>query len=144
MMKLVTVGMIVRDMTCARLVSIAVAHGVAICGLAGATGAISGGHLNPAVTLAFVVAGKETLIQAGLYVVAQVSLPFLENFQLKTILDTEHILISVILNCRSKTLFVDIEFLFLPTVCAALWSSSRSLVDTILYPDLLAEGFRFT
>ncbi|KAG0555497.1 hypothetical protein KC19_12G173300 [Ceratodon purpureus] len=64
-------GMISRDMTCSRLVVIAVAHGVAICCLAGATGAISGGHLNPAVTLAFVVAGKETLIRAGLYVVAQ-------------------------------------------------------------------------
>lgn len=59
-------------MTCARIVIIAVAHGVAICCLAAATGAISGGHLNPAVTLAFVVAGKETLIRAGLYVGAQV------------------------------------------------------------------------
>jgi glycerol uptake facilitator-like aquaporin len=72
MLNVVTAGMISRDMTCARLVVIAVAHGVAICCLAGATGAISGGHLNPAVTLAFVVAGKETLIRAGLYVVAQV------------------------------------------------------------------------
>ncbi|KAG0582079.1 hypothetical protein KC19_3G032700 [Ceratodon purpureus] len=64
-------GMISRDMTCARVVIIAVAHGLAICCLAAATGAISGGHLNPAITLAFVVAGKETLIRAGLYVVAQ-------------------------------------------------------------------------
>lgn len=65
--------MVSREMTCARIVVIAVAHGVAICCLAGATGAISGGHLNPAVTLAFVVAGKETLIRAALYVGAQVS-----------------------------------------------------------------------
>jgi len=70
--KMSNAGMISRDMTCARVVIIAVAHGVAICCLAGATGAISGGHLNPAVTLAFVVAGKETLIRAGLYVGAQV------------------------------------------------------------------------
>jgi glycerol uptake facilitator-like aquaporin len=61
-------------MNCARLVAIALAHGLAICFLAGATGAISGGHLNPAVTLAFVVAGKETLIRAGLYVCAQVTI----------------------------------------------------------------------
>ena len=72
MLSLETAGMLSRDMTCARMVAIAVAHGVAVCCLAGATGAISGGHLNPAVTLAFVVAGKETLIRAGLYVVAQV------------------------------------------------------------------------
>ena len=64
--------MISQEMNCARLVAIALAHGLAICFLAGATGAISGGHLNPAVTLAFVVAGKETLIRAGLYVCAQV------------------------------------------------------------------------
>lgn len=68
-------GMISPNMTCARLVAIALAHGLAICFLAGATGAISGGHLNPAVTLAFVVAGKETLIRAGLYVGAQVIIP---------------------------------------------------------------------
>ena len=65
--------MISPTMTCERLVAIALAHGLAICFLAGATGAISGGHLNPAVTLAFVVAGKETLIRAGLYVTAQVT-----------------------------------------------------------------------
>ena len=66
--------MISQEMNCARLVAIALAHGLAICFLAGATGAISGGHLNPAVTLAFVVAGKETLIRAGLYVCAQVTI----------------------------------------------------------------------
>jgi glycerol uptake facilitator-like aquaporin len=55
----------------ARLVAIAIAHGLAIALLAAATGAISGGHINPAVTLAFVVAGKENLIRASLYVGAQ-------------------------------------------------------------------------
>lgn len=55
----------------ARLVAIAIAHGLAIALLAAATGAISGGHINPAVTLAFVVAGKENLIRASLYVAAQ-------------------------------------------------------------------------
>eukprot|EP00897_Mesotaenium_endlicherianum_P005573 jgi/Mesen1/5043/ME000025S04443 len=60
-----------EGMTGGRLVAIAVAHGLAIAFLAGATGAISGGHINPAVTLAFVVAGKETLLRAALYVIAQ-------------------------------------------------------------------------
>lgn len=65
-------GMLSIEMTSARLIAIAMAHGLAISFLTGATGAISGGHLNPAVTLAFVVAGKETLMRAGLYVAAQV------------------------------------------------------------------------
>eukprot|EP00249_Psilotum_nudum_P030930 c44202_g1_i1 orf=188-886(+) len=64
-------GMLVPGMTAARLIAIAMAHGLAIAFLAGATGAISGGHLNPAVTLAFVIAGKENLLRAGLYVSAQ-------------------------------------------------------------------------
>lgn len=63
-------------MNSARLLVIALAHGLAIAFLAGATGAISGGHLNPAVTVAFVVAGKETLVRAGMYIGAQVDLSF--------------------------------------------------------------------
>ncbi|MCO5614040.1 hypothetical protein L7F22_068320 [Adiantum nelumboides] len=68
----VATGMLSLGMSPSRLIAIALAHGLAIAFLAGATGAISGGHLNPAVTLAFVIAGKETLLRAGLYVGAQV------------------------------------------------------------------------
>ncbi|CAM6111718.1 unnamed protein product [Calypogeia fissa] len=68
----VATGMLYAEMTPSRLVAIALAHGLAISCLAGATGAISGGHLNPAVTLAFVVAGKENLVRAGLYAGAQI------------------------------------------------------------------------
>ncbi|BFI43091.1 protein MpHIP [Marchantia polymorpha subsp. ruderalis] len=68
----VATGILDSKMTAARLVAIALAHGLAITFLAGATGAISGGHLNPAVTLAFVVAGKESLLRAGLYVGSQI------------------------------------------------------------------------
>ncbi|MCO5557704.1 hypothetical protein L7F22_011275 [Adiantum nelumboides] len=67
----VATGMLSLGMSPSRLIAIALAHGLAIAFLAGATGAISGGHLNPAVTLAFVIAGKETLLRAGLYVGAQ-------------------------------------------------------------------------
>ncbi|KAH7295860.1 hypothetical protein KP509_27G068900 [Ceratopteris richardii] len=67
----VATGMLSLGMSASRLIAIALAHGLAIAFLAGATGAISGGHLNPAVTLGFVVAGKETLLRAGLYIAAQ-------------------------------------------------------------------------
>jgi MIP family channel proteins len=54
------------------LVGIAIAHGLAIACLASATGAISGGHLNPAVTLAM-MATKNIAIPLGLlYMVVQV------------------------------------------------------------------------
>ena len=162
-------------MTCARMVVIAVAHGLAACCLAAATGAILGGHLNPAVTLAFVVAGKETLIQAGLYVGAQVKnmLPGSElkrechcRSQMKMSIkafsiacrQSLQVLIHDGFSCfqlppwRRLVQFYSVtgkvfsyaEGENFAAVCAAVWSGYRCLVDTILYPRLLAEGFRLT
>lgn len=56
----------------ARLVAIALAHGVAILVLVSTFGKISGGHINPAVTFAMVLTGKMGLRRGGTYVVAQV------------------------------------------------------------------------
>lgn len=50
---------------------IALAHGLAIAVMASATGAISGGHLNPAVTCGVLVAGKMKAGDALGYIVAQ-------------------------------------------------------------------------
>jgi aquaporin Z len=53
------------------LVAVALAHGLAIALMAGALGAISGGHFNPAVTVAMLATGNVKLTRAGVYVVAQ-------------------------------------------------------------------------
>ena len=49
------------------LVAIALAHGLTIAVMASATLAISGGHLNPAVTLGALSAGKISLVNATGY-----------------------------------------------------------------------------
>ncbi|MCU0511123.1 MAG: aquaporin [Anaerolineae bacterium] len=49
----------------------ALAHGLIIVGLAAAYGAVSGGHFNPAVTLAMIVGGKINLVKAALYMAVQ-------------------------------------------------------------------------
>ncbi|XP_013063681.2 aquaporin-8-like isoform X1 [Biomphalaria glabrata] len=54
------------------IVGIAFAHGLSIALLIIATGSISGGHLNPAVTLGILISGAITPFKAILYVVAQV------------------------------------------------------------------------
>ena len=53
------------------LVGIALAHGLTIAVMVSATAAVSGGHLNPAVTLGLFVARKIDAINAFGYVVAQ-------------------------------------------------------------------------
>ncbi len=54
------------------LVGIALAHGLAIGTMVLAVGAVSGGHFNPAVTLGFLVAGRQTLKRGLNYIGAQV------------------------------------------------------------------------
>jgi MIP family channel proteins len=61
------------DLDTGRLVAIALAHGLAIALLVYATGHLSGGHLNPAVTLAAVVARKIGPVKGAMYVVSQLA-----------------------------------------------------------------------
>ena len=53
------------------LVTIALAHGLALATMISALGPISGGHFNPAVTFGFVVTRRITLPMAAGYWVAQ-------------------------------------------------------------------------
>jgi aquaporin Z len=53
------------------LVGIALAHGLTIAVMVSATGAISGGHLNPAVTFGALLGRKITLVNAIGYIIAQ-------------------------------------------------------------------------
>ncbi|HEX7021941.1 MAG TPA: MIP family channel protein [Trueperaceae bacterium] len=55
----------------ANLVGVALAHGLAIAVMVSATMAVSGGHLNPAVTLGLWLARKIDFLNALLYMVAQ-------------------------------------------------------------------------
>ena len=57
----------------ADVVAIAFAHGLAIGLMAMAAGHISGGHFNPAVTLAMLVTRRIDIPRAGAYVVAQLA-----------------------------------------------------------------------
>jgi aquaporin TIP len=59
------------DEPAAQLVAIALAHGLAIGVLVAATAAISGGHVNPAVTFGMVITGNIKLAPGLLYIVLQ-------------------------------------------------------------------------
>lgn len=55
----------------ARVVAIAIAHGLGIGIMVAATAHISGGHVNPAVTVAQIVTRKIGLAKGAMYIVAQ-------------------------------------------------------------------------
>src|SRR5689334_6366673 len=57
----------------AGLLAVALAHGFTIAVMASATGAISGGHLNPAVTFALLIGSKIDLKRATAYWLAQLA-----------------------------------------------------------------------
>ena len=67
----VTGGLMKEELTSARLVAIALAHGFAIALLVAATAKISGGHINPAVTFGALLTGKIDPSRAVMYAVAQ-------------------------------------------------------------------------
>ena len=53
------------------LTGIALAHGLAIAVMVSATAAISGGHINPAITIGFLTIGKIDVKTAAGYIVSQ-------------------------------------------------------------------------
>jgi aquaporin TIP len=55
------------------LTGIALAHGFAIFVGVSATGHISGGHINPAVTIAFLITGRIKIEKAAVYIAAQLA-----------------------------------------------------------------------
>ena len=60
-------------LTPARLVAIALAHGLAIMLLVAATANVSGGHINPAVTLAAMITRNLSVLRSVIYIAAQIT-----------------------------------------------------------------------
>lgn len=71
------------------LLGVALAHGLVLAVLVSALGPVSGGHFNPAVTLAVWITGKITPSRAAMFVVAQLIGAALAGFALRSIFPTE-------------------------------------------------------
>jgi MIP family channel proteins len=68
------------------VVGIALAHGLALAVLVSTLGAVSGGHFNPAVTVAVRLTGKIEWSHAALYVVVQLIAAVAAGFALRALL----------------------------------------------------------
>jgi aquaporin TIP len=94
---LIFVGLIAASMTTlgdsanssSALLAVALAHGLVIAVMASATGAISGGHINPAVTFAMMATRRMSVGLGLVYWVAQLSGAWLGAFVAR-ICDTPH------------------------------------------------------
>lgn len=82
-------SIIVDQMTGTGMVSIAMVNGLALSVAITATMNISGGHLNPAVTIAFLMAGKIEMAKAGAYILAQLVGAAAAGFLLSVFFPTE-------------------------------------------------------
>ncbi|HEU4673882.1 MAG TPA: aquaporin [Candidatus Limnocylindrales bacterium] len=69
------------------LVGVAFAHGLALAIVVSSLGAISGGHVNPAVTFGVWVAGRMSGVRAIAYVVAQLVGAVAAGFALRVVID---------------------------------------------------------
>jgi MIP family channel proteins len=72
----------------AGLLAVALAHGLAIAVMVSATGAISGGHLNPAVTFGVWVGGKIETKRAAAYLFSQLAGALLAAAMVAILLDS--------------------------------------------------------
>lgn len=73
----------------AGLLPIAMAHGLALALMISALGATSGGHFNPAVTLGFVVTGRQSWTSAITYWISQLLGALAASFLLRSVLPGE-------------------------------------------------------
>ncbi|MCH7472446.1 aquaporin [bacterium] len=69
----ISAGSIVGATEGPALVLVAFAHGLTIAVMVAATAAISGGHINPAVTFCFVVTGRMKVAMGAVYWIAQLA-----------------------------------------------------------------------
>jgi MIP family channel proteins len=70
-------GYVLTGDAAAILIGVALAHGLALAVMVSALGAVSGGHFNPAVTVALWVAGKVETVRAVAYVIVQLAAAWL-------------------------------------------------------------------
>ena len=73
-------------------VGVAITFGLIVMSMIYALGEISGAHLNPAVSIAFTLAGRLSLRLLGLYIISQVSGAFLASEVLKLLFPSNELL----------------------------------------------------
>ncbi len=129
----------------AGLLSVAMAHGLALAVMISALGATSGGHFNPAVTFGFVVTGRQSWTSAITYWISQLLGALAASFLLRSVLPGEagqatHWGVPVPGGGVSASMALMLEFVCTFLLVTAVWGT---LVDEKA-PRLGGFGVGFT
>jgi MIP family channel proteins len=111
------------------LLTIAVAHGLALATMVSALGATSGGHFNPAVTFGFVVTGRQSWTSAITYWISQILGAVVASFVLRAVVpgvdgDAVHYGAAVVAPGVSLSQAVLIEFVLTFLLVTVVWGTA--------------------
>lgn len=111
------------------LLGIAIAFGLALAVMISALGATSGGHFNPAVTLGFVVTGRQSWTSAITYWISQVMGAVVASFLLRAVLPGEagdacHYGAAAVNPLISTTQAVLLEFVLTFLLVTTVWGTA--------------------
>lgn len=111
------------------LVGIAIAHGLALAVMISALGSTSGGHFNPAITMGFVVTGRQSWTSAITYWISQLLGAVVASFLLRAAVpgeagDLVHYGAAAVNPAITSTQALLIEFILTFFLVTAVWGTT--------------------
>lgn len=111
------------------LLVVAIAHGLALAVMISALGATSGGHFNPAVTLGFVVTGRQSRTSAITYWISQLLGAIAASFLLRSVMPGEagqitHWGVPMLAAGVSSSQALIVEFVLTFFLVTAVWGTA--------------------
>ena len=121
-------------------VGVAISFGLVVMGMIYAFGEISGAHLNPAVSVAFMAAGKFPITAVAPYIVSQLSGAVAASFTLKMLFPLNRLL-GTTLPAGTETQSMVLEFILTFFLVLVILNVARGSKEQGMFAGLAIGGF---
>jgi len=121
-------------------VGVAISFGLVVMGMIYAFGEISGAHLNPAVSVAFMAAGKFPIREVAPYIVSQLSGAVAASFTLKMLFPLNRLL-GTTLPAGTETQSMVLEFILTFFLVLVILNVARGSKEQGMFAGLAIGGF---
>ena len=121
-------------------VGVAISFGLVVMGMIYAFGEISGAHLNPAVSVAFMAAGKFPITEVAPYIVSQLSGAVAASFTLKMLFPLNRLL-GTTLPAGTETQSMVLEFILTFFLVLVILNVARGSKEQGMFAGLAIGGF---